>query len=419
MCGWLRAIDGEITYKETHWLRFGADYTATDPRQNIGGTLTITAELPPEAEQVVIKRNTPKTQEIDLHNGARLTAELIEKLGDKLTMISQESSDIFITGDFGNNLAQYLENLQSAIKHENITRETACSELGKRDEYILEMVNEILSGAAFTGLVTGVTPGENASIKTFTTIEYLNALLAKRRDEIDYPVGTGYKQGINDPDPIEKGLPGHWEPWTHRAEAYRLTSNALPGWGLYAAGANYAANAYVSWHLPGAGWELFKAKAAITNAATQLDPVKWDKWETGTIVERRHLQGWLDDDLALGATIAEGDYAGMKVCEVICLGGTFDSWEGGNRPTFVSGGVAGDAIRNIIGNPVQFIAYATQTLEGGGALAVVKSPADRSATATGDILQWRHFDFSADRVVPTAADNRVRTLSSRLWRRIA
>ncbi|MDR2942445.1 MAG: hypothetical protein LBV17_07640, partial [Treponema sp.] len=43
-----------------------------------------------EAEKIIIRRATPKTQEIDLHNGARLTAELIERLGDKLIMIVQE-----------------------------------------------------------------------------------------------------------------------------------------------------------------------------------------------------------------------------------------------------------------------------------------------------------------------------------------
>jgi hypothetical protein len=148
-----------------------------------------------------------------------------------------------------------------------------------------------------------------------------------------FPIGSGYLQGINDPDPIEKGLPGIWQIWTGRAEAYRLTSSALPAFTTYASGANYAANAYVSWHLPGAGYELWKAKAAITNAAAQLDPVLWEKYVLGDIIERRHVQGWLDDDFAIGATIAGGGYAGRRVSEVIVRGGTFPSYEGGNRPT--------------------------------------------------------------------------------------
>jgi hypothetical protein len=167
-------------------------------------------------------------------------------------------------------------------------------------------------------------------------IEELESKILERH----FPIGSSYIQELNDPDPIEKGLPGHWELWTGKAEAYRLTSSALPAFTTYTPGANYAANAYVLWHLPGAGYELFKAKAAINNAAAQLDPILFDKYTTGDIIERRHLQDWLDDDLAVGATIAGGEHAGKKVSEVIALGGTFPSWEGGNRPTFKSGGVA-------------------------------------------------------------------------------
>jgi hypothetical protein len=153
-----------------------------------------------------------------------------------------------------------------------------------------------------------------------------------RFGRLRFPIGWGYEQKFNDPDPIDADLSGHWENWTGRADGYRLIFGALPAFTPYTAGANYAANAYVSWHLPGAGWELFKAKAAVTNAAAQLDPVLFEKYEQGNIVERRFVQGWLDDDLALGDMITGGEYAGLRVAEVICLGGTFDSWEGGNRP---------------------------------------------------------------------------------------
>jgi len=63
----------------------------------------------------------------------------------------------------------------------------------------------------------------------------------------------------------------------------------------YEQNANYAANTYVLWHLPGTGYELFKAKAAITNADEQLNPVLWEKYLLGDIIERRYLQGWLED----------------------------------------------------------------------------------------------------------------------------
>jgi len=159
-----------------------------------------------------------------------------------------------------------------------------------------------------------------------------------------FPIGSGYTQGINDPTPIEAGLPGIWQKWTGKAEAYRLMTGTLPSYTTYTAGANYAANAYVLWHLPSAGYEIFKAKAAITNAAVQLDPVLWEKYTTGTIVERRLLQGWLDNDLSIGNVISGGSYNGQRVSEVIVRGGTFPSWEGGNRPTFKTGGIDLDRI---------------------------------------------------------------------------
>jgi hypothetical protein len=56
-------------------------------------------ELPPEAEQIVIRRVTPKTQETDLHNGARMPAELIEGIGDKATMEIQELAEQMLDRD--------------------------------------------------------------------------------------------------------------------------------------------------------------------------------------------------------------------------------------------------------------------------------------------------------------------------------
>jgi len=161
-------------------------------------------------------------------------------------------------------------------------------------------------------------------------------------DYPEYPIGSIYEQKFGEPDPIEAGLPGQWNLWTGRADGYRLMSGAIPTFTVYAQGANYAANAYVLWHLPGTGYELWRAKAAITNAAERLDPVLWEKYVLGDIVERRFLQDWLDDDFAIGDVIEEGVFAGMVVSEVISLSGTFPSYEGGNRPPFVNGGVQGE-----------------------------------------------------------------------------
>jgi len=81
-------------------MQNGVDYTVSDiGKQDTGGTLTILTPIPPQAEQLVIRRITPKTQEIDLHNGARLTAELIEGTADKLTMQMQEIAEQVINKD--------------------------------------------------------------------------------------------------------------------------------------------------------------------------------------------------------------------------------------------------------------------------------------------------------------------------------
>jgi hypothetical protein len=234
-----------------------------------------------------------------------------------------------------------------------------------------------------------------------------------------FPIGSSYIQGINDPDPVEKGLPGQWSIWTGRAEAYRLTSSALPAFTTYASGANYAAGGYVSWHLPSAGYELFKAKAAITNATAQLNPVLWEKYVLGDIIERRYLQGWLDDDFEIGHVIEEGDYAGMVVCEVIARGGTFPSYEGGNRPTFVSGGVAGDMIRELAGawNTIvdhRFPAVGVFVSSSTGTLLFGSNPATETDQRRNSNLRFKASDYA-----PTGTENSNRTLSDRFWRRVA
>lgn len=88
-----------------NWLEYGIDYTVTDLEdQDIGGTLTLINTIPPKAEQLVIRRVTPKTQEIDLHNGARLPAELIETMGNKATMQIQEIAEQTLSIDIKNEI---------------------------------------------------------------------------------------------------------------------------------------------------------------------------------------------------------------------------------------------------------------------------------------------------------------------------
>jgi len=186
----------------------------------------------------------------------------------------------------------------------------------------------------------------------------------------------------------------------------------------YAPNANYAANTCVIWHLPGAGYELWKAKAAITNSAAQLDPVLWEKYEAGDIIERRHLQGWLDDDWGIGHVIEGGDYAGMTVCEVLCLGGGFDGWEGGNRPTFVAGGVQHGRIEDITGSLTNNAVYGTGA-RGSGVLYQNSNIYGAAQTGQGSGFGGDTLSFMASRVVLTGSDVAGTNASMRKWKRVA
>jgi hypothetical protein len=168
-----------------------------------------------------------------------------------------------------------------------------------------------------------------------------------------YPVGSSYIQYADDPAPVERNLPGIWELWNYRADIYGL-SMTVPGYSVYTPGASYAVNAYVLNHRDGGDFRLYKAKEAVTGAPQYLDPVKWTPVEPGMRIERRHLQGWGDDDFEIGDELPDGTYAGMFVSEVIVPGGKFPSFDGEFRPPFISGGVMGDQIRDASGQVPYF-----------------------------------------------------------------
>jgi len=181
----------------------------------------------------------------------------------------------------------------------------------------------------------------------------------------------------------------------------------------YAQNANYTADTYVIWHLPGSGWELFKAKAAITTAAEQLDPVLWEKYKQGEIIERRFLQDWLDDDFEIGHIIEDGEHAGLCVLEMVTRGGTFPSYEGGNRPRFIDGGVAGDMARKLTGI---FGANSVNPFTGGAFYAEYHSY--HRADGGGN---WSLYTITLDSslVMTTGPENSPRTFSVKFWRRVA
>jgi hypothetical protein len=129
ICCWQRLISGPIPYYEKKWLEYGTDYKVSKiEEQDTGGTLYLLAAPPPEAQQLLIRRNTPMTQEVDLHNGARMTAELIEGVGDKTTMEIQELSAQAAKKD---DLHELRKVMNDAIVAEETARKAADAELQK------------------------------------------------------------------------------------------------------------------------------------------------------------------------------------------------------------------------------------------------------------------------------------------------
>ena len=140
MCCWQKMTKGPLPYAEKHWLTYGSGYIATPlEEQDTGGKLTVLARIPPEANQLVIRRFTPKTQKIDLHNGARLPAELIESMSDKSTMIVQELAEQMISKD---SELELRKEANSAIEAEAKTRAYADLQLKEKIKNEVEAEKE-------------------------------------------------------------------------------------------------------------------------------------------------------------------------------------------------------------------------------------------------------------------------------------
>jgi hypothetical protein len=119
-CAWQRKISNKMPYWEKHWLVYGKDYSVNPlTEQDTGGILTMLNPLPAGAQQLVIRRVTPKTQAVDLNDNMKLRAELIESIGDKVTMAIQEISQQYINKD----------NIEEIKDEINKTIETAQKEI--------------------------------------------------------------------------------------------------------------------------------------------------------------------------------------------------------------------------------------------------------------------------------------------------
>jgi len=235
-------------------------------------------------------------------------------------------------------------------------------------------------------------------------LEAIKTLIKNEMFDEEHPVGDVVVQYPGTASPIEKNWRGQWVDWTARASAYRLRTNAIPSNTVYTKGANYAANAVVMWHLNGDDWGYFQAKAAITNADAQLNPVLWTQLKTGALVWRDKLQdinSWTAPDLQIGQQITRGGI-NYWIEEIIVFGGKFFSGTGGNRPPFESGGVAGDVIRDH-----KHLTGKVQDHTPGGTYTI---------NLVGGVF---NNQTSGVDNIPTGNENAPRTLAVQYWRRIA
>jgi hypothetical protein len=238
-----------------------------------------------------------------------------------------------------------------------------------------------------------------------------------------YPVGEVYEQIPGAPSPEDKFPWQTWVPWNDRASMYRLRQAPLPAYTTYTAGVNYVVNAVVMWHLDGDDYGFYQANRAITNAAAQLDPVMWNQLKTGSVIERKsilNINPWTDPDLVIGQQITGGDYNGYWIEEVIVYGGKFFSVTGGNRPTFITGGVQQGRIVNATGY------FGGQHLIPAAGL----SAADGLFRRKENLPFWHQgsgsggsnslgFDFDLSRGLLTGPDVAPADLSIRIWRRVS
>ena len=233
----------------------------------------------------------------------------------------------------------------------------------------------------------------------------------------EHPIGDVVAQYPGTASPLEKNWRGTWELWNDRAMLYRLTQTEIPAHTVYQPSANYAINAVVMWHLDGDDWAFFRANREITSAAEQLDPVMWDQVKTGEVIERRHIldiNPWDESDLEIGSQISGGQHDGYFVEEIIVFGGKFFSNAGGNRPPFVTGGVQGDGIREIVGSFLNSTIMAHSKTAGAFEELMSDGLSFQGYTFIGSSV-----NFSAARVVPTGPENSPRALSMNWYLRIS
>jgi hypothetical protein len=177
-------------------------------------------------------------------------------------------------------------------------------------------------------------------------------------------------------------------------------------------------------------FKVIRAKAAMATLPAAFDPISWWFPEDGSTNYGRTLIyvraratpsfSWGNSDKTFNSTLT-GNSSTMPgtssttyyVHEKITWAGKFPSFDGGNRPPFVSGGSHGDRIRDIKGNSGAENGYRA-TMSG-----VFYESAATVINQLGNTVTHAQLSFDASRVVRTGTDNSPLTLSCKLWRRVS
>jgi len=238
-----------------------------------------------------------------------------------------------------------------------------------------------------------------------------------------FPIGTFYRQGPDEDEPKERGLPGNWEQWSYRAIQYEIIPAASYPTGTiskYVQGSNISANTYCIYDPVDSDRQILKSKNAITSTGSQPNPIEWDVLSdiaSGVIrVGRKKTHALTEDDYIVGDTI---QYNGQdyRVIGVLNWAGKFSAIEGLNRRTF-NGGIQKDAVREIWGKT-----YAVDSELGRPMTASEFGVFDISTTelnsifTIGNNIKAAWWFFYNNRLLLTASEHIVRNLPIRIWRR--
>jgi hypothetical protein len=234
------------------------------------------------------------------------------------------------------------------------------------------------------------------------------------RVQTKYVVGDLYQQLPLTKSPVQRRWEGNWVNWTYRPAFMGLRTTA-------------PSTAFLSdWHTHrSAIWHLNTNGTVATLGTKKYGTAGGGKPNNHIIVPREDVIKLAAPDIAEGAQVPDGPYAGYYVWQNIALAGTFLSVDdndplyqgGGKRPPF-NGGVAPDIIRNMKGSTEWFQSATTSTPSNdSGVLGHGSGYAADNGYTPGP--WWvGPITFDASRNVLTGAQNSPVNASSVLWRRI-